>query len=495
MLFSSSASPAQAQVKDLKFPVVQDINRTDQLGWHKARKRKSQKENTWYPCRLCHPDEGMGLFQEHCKDENKILVRYLGYQSDTAGTYDQINAKEFFPLTEENRDRAFDTYKRHLTQYFKADVVACRAEELAVIAMWKKVKEREVGKSSSPIHAPVELFSPPREAHPPLKVATAKPAKATYSSDSDEGMEGSDDEPNSSVATTGKKECLRDGDVIEYYDPIGVAGKQEWLRRAIILGVDPKHKSNAINLDNGQFLDPTAKIKRVRRRNRGKIEDYAGTFKQLNDYSLRSCGTMEMVAIQRMAQRAKKIRKKAQEDIDMFWQGGEEKKTLADQSTSPEIQRTTPDPKAKVSNAPKWKVHLDTLLKSTRDQIAKQRRFVPSMFPEQIECVLKVWQVLQRKIDSSNVHHSKTVVPALSTELGISTRRLAAVMHGDENKSLSTANKNEVIAILEEWLKQPTPLEEQEVEVATIQSHEKKKERNAKRGPALMKESLKVGID
>jgi hypothetical protein len=212
---------------------------------------------------------------------------------------------------------------------------------------------------------------------------------------------------------------------------------------------------------------------------------------------------MEMVALQNMAQRAKKIRQKHQEEIDEFWQGDE---NAGDQSTSLTTSTSQEGPVRKQSNTatttttkskePKWKMHLADLLKSIQEQMKKQRRFTPSMEPEQIETVLKVWEILQGHIDISDRHNAKTVVPALSSKLRISVARLDAVMHGDEKKSLSTANKSEVIAVLEEWLKEPTPLELEDTKVAAVETgdSQRKLKTNRRRSCPVPNESLKDGL-
>eukprot|EP00980_Cylindrotheca_fusiformis_P011804 scaffold2816_cov121-Cylindrotheca_fusiformis.AAC.20 len=461
-----ASSIAQEEVQDLAFPLIQETKSMDQLGWHKAKKQKNQKENTWYPCRLCHPDEGKGLFQPHCEDGNRILVRYLGYQSDTAGSYNEIKSSEFFPLTEENRQTAFDTYKRHLARYFKTNLVARRAEELAVISMWDKVQKRANGLSTPDKSCEsVDLQSPSLEALSPLKATPTSIMRPNFGSEADDCSSDSDDDNvHATAALKGKREILRDGDVIEYYDPIGVVGNKQWLRRATVLGVDPKNKSTPINLDNGQFLDRNSKIKRIRRRNRGKVEKCDGSFREISEYSLRSCGTMEMVAFQKQVQRVKAIHQEGKEDIEKFWQpegdenAGRDSATQKPQKVPKEPGDNAPKTSTILSRIPKWELCLEALLERTKEQLAKKRRFVPSMQPGQIETVLKVWEVLQKQFGSSTDRNTKQVVAALSSKLGISTARLNSVMHGDENKTLSIANKNEVITLLEEWLEEPTNL-------------------------------------
>jgi len=424
---------AQEMINNLSYPSLGDANSLDQLGWHKAPKQKKQKEHTWYPCRLCHPDEGIGLFLE--SPPGRTLVRYLGYQSDTAGDYDKIKSKEYFPLTATNRENGMQTYVKHLEKHFKEDKVACRAEELAVRAIWKIVEERE--KSSS--HAKSTAKKASKTTSPKASFSTSKKAssKRTLSSDCDNSSDedSSDNDAEMKDEEKPTKKSLRAGDVIEYYNPIGVAGNVEWLKRAVILGVDAMDKRFPLNLDSGDFLDRSALIKRVKRRLRGKWEacKYAA-FKEIRQYGLSTSGTNEMLAMKATAEKWKRIQKEGKEEIEAFWTKDSQK-----------------------SNDHTWKIHLLGLLEHTRKDLATKRRFTPSMQPEQLEVLLRIWECLQQKIDSSNNSelNTKTIVPLLASKLKLLPLRLDRVMHGDEKKKLTSADKMEVVEVLQRWLEDP----------------------------------------
>ena len=117
--------------------------------------------------------------------------------------------------------------------------------------------------------------------------------------------------------------------------------------------------------------------------------------------------------------------------------------------TTPAANPTTEDP-------PVWKLQITKLIEETREKMQKMRRFVPSMSPEELEFVLKVWDILEQKIQKSGQQHdSKSAVAALSFFLGVNHRRLDVIMHGDVDKKYYTNQKTEVLEILRKLVENP----------------------------------------
>lgn len=445
---------AQRAIEGLNFPLVEHISRIDQLGWYKTRTKKGKKEATWFPCRKCHPDEGIGLFEKE-ESRNKILIRYLGYGSEHTGNYDLVSENLFIPLSKGNKETGLENYK----EYLNFNPVKLRTEELAIISMWKRVEERESKGGSSNNNKSTKqkdaaLCTPPRCEVPAKK----KTRKVLVHNEEDESLCSDDDEEEVSSFSK-KKELLRDGDTIEYYDPIGVSGNAEWLRRATVLGIDPK-SALPLNLSNGQNIDRSIMIKRIKRRFRGTIEDFEGTFKALKDYSLRACGTQELVSIKQMAMKAKEIRAKHAEDVAKFWKEGKTEKlspassNLKSHATSQNLRPAEESTTKTVS--PNWKIHLMKLKETTEEKLKTKTRFVPSLQPVQLDVIMKVWGILQSHINNSNCYTTKTILPLLAKRLKISERSLDLIMHGDEEKKLSEMNKIEIIECMQEWLLKPT---------------------------------------
>mmetsp|Transcript_45533 Transcript_45533/g.110301 ORF Transcript_45533/g.110301 Transcript_45533/m.110301 type:complete len:406 (-) Transcript_45533:217-1434(-) len=310
---------ARETIEGLKYPGLGDTNRTDQLGWHKAPKQKRAKENTWYPCRLCKPDERIGLIQNSSK--GKILVRYLGYQSvDAAHQYGFIKQKEYIQLTIGNKESGMNVYIKHLKKRFKDDEVGFRAEVLAVREMWRLVEEREeilVSNAKSAQNEATKTQSTPSAS----RKATLKATLSDCGESSDEGNSDSDLDLNDiGKRTASKKTPLRAGDVIEYYDPIGVAGNSQWLKTAVILGVAAKDTNSPLNLDTGDLLDRESRIKRVKRSCKSKLEIcHDAKFMAVDAYGLRSSGAKEMIGINAKVERARQIRKEFHEGVEEFW--------------------------------------------------------------------------------------------------------------------------------------------------------------------------------
>jgi hypothetical protein len=474
--------------------LVDKIHSIDQLGWYRKTTSKyltssikRKTTDTYYPCRKFYPDETMGIFDK--VPTNQLAVRYLTLNQKTE--YKLIAQGRWEGLGEDGDNTKMTNYMAFLKTKvsFSDDPVALKLEELAIRAMWDKAKENEAQHKKQP-QATTAAQEPACQAAqlvlpgmPVAKEISGASTMETYPMSSqditnnapdDASSPSSDSDSEDGLQSPGKKkETLRNGDVIEYYDPIGVAGKPEWLRHATIVGIDPKQKNLPLNLDNGQSIDRDHPIKRIQIRHRGKIQDYSGTFKAVRHYALRTCGTQELIGIQSMARQAKEIRQRHEQGVASFWEGGNdeekgEKPQNEDMKNARKPEKTTGKPSApkdqvqKPSSSDKlprpWEKHLSALLKATREKMEQNHRFVPSMTPERLELVLKVWSRLEIRMQQQPQTTSKMAVQDLAETLDLSLYRVDIVMHGDEAKKLSYINKEEVLQALKKWMnKEPLP--------------------------------------
>lgn len=475
--------------------MIQDTNSLNQLGWYKARTKKGKRGDTWYPCRKCHPDEGIGLFEKKEITPNKILIRFLGYHSEFTGNYEQIPENRFVPLSNENRQQGLESFKKD--SKLKQFPIKLRTEELAIISMWEKVEEREK-ETVSNMNTKQTGLNVTKSQQLPAEKPTKK--RVLVNEEDEESMcsdDDDDDEVNQQQKQK-KKELLRDGDVIEYYDPIGVSGNEKWLRTATILGIDPK-SALPLNLSNGQTIDRTVRVKRVRRRYRGTIEDYSkGVFKALKDYSLRACGTQELVGIKQMALKAKEIRKEHAKEIESFWREGQTEQAGTDSTESADIaaesnkQIAQPKRKSRL-HPPSWpglkrkrreksaqesqekmalkkkgkkgikcmfeesKKAISTKIDNTRKKLERQRRFRPHVGLEQLHVALSVWKRLEGNTKGRTELAEEAIVD-LSNEINVPHRKLKYFLDGDERKAISEAQQKTIAGKLKSWLAGETDL-------------------------------------
>jgi hypothetical protein len=116
------------------------------------------------------------------------------------------------------------------------------------------------------------------------------------------------------------KEPLRDGDVICYDPPVGVAGRKEFLMQATILGIHAQNRTFPLILNNGENLPRDHAVKRLRKRYRGTlVQNQKATFKAISKYKLATCGTTNALAgIQRQAARMAHILNRNNDEIKDF---------------------------------------------------------------------------------------------------------------------------------------------------------------------------------
>lgn len=455
-------------IEDLQYPVLGETNRLDQLGWHKAPKHKGARENVWYPCRRVTGDEGIGLVQKSSKG-GKMLVRYLGYQSDTAGHSDEIKEREYVPLSEENRESGIDVYYRHLMKHFEGDLVRCKAEVLAVREMWRKVEERETASLAKAKASTKQVTISRSASSTAAENINLKRPLADGGKNSDEACSESDsDLDDTKEYSSSAKAPLRAGDVIEYYDPIGVAGKEQWRKETAIVGVAARDKF-PLNLENGDLLDRTVRVKRLKRMHGKKMERCNdAAFKSIREYGLKSSGLMEMVALKAKVQRAKRIREVCDSQIEGFWKSTECKEGDA------------------MTNSNETNVH------QTNPQS------IPQMAPEEIEVVQSAREFLQRKIDAQNNQlTAESIHRLLASKLRLQFETLHKVLRG-EGEIVGDTEKMEVIKALKSWLADPCLNTEEHLSTTDTEALDRlslKNEKNRRKSFPLAQRNQNTYID
>jgi hypothetical protein len=262
-----------------------ETNHTDQLGWYKVSHKSGA---VYYPCRTCVKDEDLFLFDDS-KSKSKstpMTICLLGWKYKQAGTFEKIHVAKWFPWTKDDEP----TNKKRLASFLQAvgvkwdhDPVSNKTEELAIRAMWQRVQERE---TEGPSEEPTQLVFP---TSPNPRIIKEIPNGDGVSSDEEEDdSDVEEEEAGSTYPRPKKKQKLRDGDMIEYYSPIAVCGKSEWLTNATVIGICPRHKTLPLDLDTGDAIDRDHLIRIVKRRLRGKMVDNkpGQSFKALRQYSL-----------------------------------------------------------------------------------------------------------------------------------------------------------------------------------------------------------------
>jgi hypothetical protein len=92
-----------------------------------------------------------------------------------------------------------------------------------------------------------------------------------------------------------RNEPIHPGDVIEYYDPFGVAGNERWLRNATAEAVNPVNYSHMpLVLNNGDGIPSTTKVKRIRLLKGDILVDHPGIFRSLDQFKMKKEGKTTM---------------------------------------------------------------------------------------------------------------------------------------------------------------------------------------------------------
>ena len=83
---------------------------------------------------------------------------------------------------------------------------------------------------------------------------------------------------------------IRPGDVIQYYNPIFVAGDPRGLRETSVLSVDPNNYFLLV-LSNGEGLPSTCKVKRIKVIQHNRLVYNLGLFWSMDSFQLKKRGS------------------------------------------------------------------------------------------------------------------------------------------------------------------------------------------------------------
>ena len=86
------------------------------------------------------------------------------------------------------------------------------------------------------------------------------------------------------------KEKIHPGDVIQYYNPIFVAGDPRGLRETSVLSVDPNNYFPLV-LSNGEGLPSTCKVKWIKVIQHNRLVDNLGLFWSMDSFQLKKRGS------------------------------------------------------------------------------------------------------------------------------------------------------------------------------------------------------------
>uniref|UniRef100_A0A7S3QJV7 Uncharacterized protein n=1 Tax=Chaetoceros debilis TaxID=122233 RepID=A0A7S3QJV7_9STRA len=295
------------------------VTRPSLLGWSKkfGKSRQKKKQADYYPCRECHPDEGIGLDIDQGWDRNKkVLVQFIEGTEFTSRAL--ISRNQLIPfdngeingnseniwspqlmnncmerlrkdrrkkLKEKgngkgtpNSDRVNnepDLFTRSMELYMQRVLGVASQEELTQLNKEKELKltgETEPSQPSSEQESSSNLSQ----------------ASAIVSQSQETILEDSSSDDDCNVFSREKRKCerLRSGDVIEYYAPIGVFGDKRFHRQTTVQAVNPQKKDFVLELENGEFIPKNCKVRRIEMLLRGKKKDVEGSWKEIQAYKL-----------------------------------------------------------------------------------------------------------------------------------------------------------------------------------------------------------------
>jgi hypothetical protein len=335
---------ARQRVSDLSLNLVDNVSSVDQLAWYQP------KGKSPIPCRRgCHPDEAIGLEGLDKRKSNSPhyeLIQFLGHRSKYCSKYDlshQTHLKAFIVTNtvavavaeqentfEENLRKFIKDIKKNDTHFQEHQGNSNKRrlllleEEYVIRAMLEKVQAKQQQKQQEEQHSETNNnanAAETTEEEDQLKPAAVDTVVGDVSLVVDEDKSDDDDDDDDDMDLLspgkGKKETLRDGDIIEYYEQNKVAGNPEDLKRTRVLGVNRKNTFPLV-LENGDALARDHPVKLLQRRLRGHMEDnQGGVYKRMDAYVLVTCGTQNMRAgIQLRAKNIATLLNQAKDDMN-----------------------------------------------------------------------------------------------------------------------------------------------------------------------------------
>ena len=289
------------------------IGSLDKLFWLGKSERNNKK--VW-AVRIPSPDETVGLHFRKYDESKHCKVQYIQYphgsKKAARGRYDLAGVKSLTPYHGGNEDQSawcpvlFDRYAKQLKKE-KVDSLGLKKELLFLQRILKEAECEERAKTRAK-----ELEDIPAE----VETKTTCP-KETEPEDSAEAEDSGDE---SEDMWSRKRDPLRAGDVIGFYEQQAKISDKTYHTYTVV-AVNPKARTaggRILTLDDPLVvLGPDHQVKIVQRMIRGKLQDHNGIFRPIGEYSLRKSGGPDAAAklMARAAQRNKDIIKRKQDEM------------------------------------------------------------------------------------------------------------------------------------------------------------------------------------
>ena len=276
-----------------------DITAPSQLFWHKTTVKGVKK---YYPCcQSTNTDIASGLKlpkRETWDTTKKTFIHYVKSACLAMGEYNVVSTSTLVPFHgNEVSTEGGDAVGQWCPQL-------CSAYETQMKKQLRKAGENEldtgVSVRSHMIFLEKILENAKVLEEQKTKLATAKQKKtskirpvnamdvdkmllARSASDTEESS--SDDDGAEGVCER-KTELIRPGDVIEYTDVMAIQGDKNYQMTSKILSVDPR-RTPVLVLENGDFLPPETRVKRIKKIYRGNLLDCdKARYKPISDFKL-----------------------------------------------------------------------------------------------------------------------------------------------------------------------------------------------------------------
>ena len=293
--------------------VPSQITSPSMLYWQKVSKKK--KKVNWFPCRECHRDEVIGLnLPQEWNEETKILVQYI--EGTSFGNRALVNRKAVVgydgndvridldpdPVDEVNPNEAEQKQKKDVVEVLPcwcptrleqmtlsnkksksklySDEASVRATELYMEEVLAKAFQRKEELEKE------RIATRKREAQDEAEwmqsnIEEGKEdgsddkspdsfSSAIISQSQEEVEYSSSDDSSNLLSQAKKKQLLRPGDIVQYYELNQKFGDADYLRTAEIEEIDCR-KEMVLRLGGGVYLDRDQKINLEQRIYKGKL--------------------------------------------------------------------------------------------------------------------------------------------------------------------------------------------------------------------------------
>lgn len=263
---------------------AKDVNyNVASLLWHRV-PTKNKKKKLWMPCRKAEDDEATSLYNlKPRKGRNEVLIKYIGDDLKDAGNYVYVPTSQLEPLVDPTNPKRIATTS--LSSFM---------DSIPSLQPRQRVLERQIlitivnecwkHKPTQPTIAPVASFfsSEDVDSTNNEKVENNNNTRPIVSDFWDNDDDELDIQPAASSSKVQrkswdpndkpkKKQTLRKGCVVRFYDPNAVAGKD--LLQAEVVRVTPGRNEHFKLHLNGFMLRREDRVMLVKKVLRGKLVD------------------------------------------------------------------------------------------------------------------------------------------------------------------------------------------------------------------------------